>query len=97
MKAGRPKGKGKAITSNHVGALVRRARLEQALGLADVAKKLGVSVQFVSNIEHGRAPLPFKLITKTSKYLGISQHDLTRAAFASSSAGKHLTALGFAA
>ncbi len=39
--------------------MIRSARLEKGLGLLDVAKACRCSIQFVSNIEHGRAPLPW--------------------------------------
>lgn len=42
-----------------MGDLIRSARLEKGLGLLDVAKACRCSIQFVSNIEHGRAPLPW--------------------------------------
>lgn len=58
---GRPKASGaKYIPTTSVGHLIRSRRQKLGLGLLDVATSLGVGVQFISNIEHGRAPLPMK-------------------------------------
>nr|AIA16802.1 Helix-turn-helix domain protein [uncultured bacterium] len=59
-KRGRPKG----VTADRksygpLGDLLRSRRAALRLGLLDVAKACGCSVQFISNIEHGRAPLPW--------------------------------------
>jgi transcriptional regulator with XRE-family HTH domain len=60
MKRGRPKGRSRDSRSfGPLGDLLRNARLSKGLGLLDVAKACNCSVQFVSNIEHGRAPLPW--------------------------------------
>lgn len=68
---GRPKGKGKTTSGKSAGNTIRRARLKLGLGLSDVAHQVGVSVQFISNIEHGRAPIPFRSVTALSKVLGV--------------------------
>ncbi len=77
---GRPKGKSKDKRSfGPLGDLIRKHRLDQRLGLADVAKKCNCSVQFISNIEHGRAPLPWEKATDLAKVLSISLEDLRMA------------------
>ena len=80
MKRGRPKGSSKDTRSfGPVGDLIRKARLGKSLGLADVAKSCGCSVQFISNIEHGRAPLPWDKAPLLAKALELSLEDLQAA------------------
>jgi transcriptional regulator with XRE-family HTH domain len=80
MKRGRPKGKSTDKRSfGPLGDLIRKKRLEKSLGLADVAKAVKCSVQFVSNIEHGRAPLPWEKAEKLAGYLEIPMEDLQSA------------------
>lgn len=77
MKRGRPKGQSKDKGSyGPLGDLIRKHRLERGLGLADVAKICSCSVQFISNIEHGRAPLPWDKAAPLSKSLKIPMEDL---------------------
>ncbi|MFZ9596373.1 MAG: helix-turn-helix domain-containing protein [Bdellovibrionia bacterium] len=76
-KRGRPKGFSRDKRSfGPLGDLLRSARLSKRMGLADVADSCGFSVQFLSNIEHGRAPLPWDKIEQVSKVLGILVSDL---------------------
>ena len=80
MKRGRPKGKSTDKRSfGPLGDLIRKKRLEKNLGLLDVAKAVKCSVQFVSNIEHGRAPLPWDKAEKLSGYLEIPMDELQAA------------------
>lgn len=77
MKRGRPKGKSTDKRSfGPLGDLIRKKRLEKNLGLLDVAKAVKCSVQFISNIEHGRAPLPWDKAEKLAGYLEIPMEDL---------------------
>lgn len=62
-----------------LGDLIRKHRLDLQLGLADVAKACDCSVQFISNIEHGRAPLPWNKAPKLGKALGISVAEIQAA------------------
>lgn len=55
------------------------ARKSFRLGQAEVARKLGVSVQFLSNIENDRAPLPFKYVDPLVRLLAINRDHLLRA------------------
>lgn len=48
---------------------MRNSRLEKKLGLSDIAEACGCSVQFISNIEHGRAPLPWDKVPMLAKVL----------------------------
>ena len=80
MKRGRPKGKSTDKRSfGPLGDLIRKKRLEKNLGLLDVAKAVKCSVQFISNIEHGRAPLPWEKAEKLSSYLEIAMDELQAA------------------
>ena len=80
MKRGRPKGKSTDKRSfGPLGDLIRKKRLERNLGLLDVAKAVKCSVQFISNIEHGRAPLPWEKAERLSSYLEIPMEDLQAA------------------
>jgi transcriptional regulator with XRE-family HTH domain len=80
MKRGRPKGKSTDKRSfGPLGDLIRKKRLDKNLGLLDVAKAVKCSVQFISNIEHGRAPLPWEKAEKLSSYLEIPMDELQAA------------------
>lgn len=77
MKRGRPKGRSRDNRSfGPLGDLIRSHRLQKGLGLLDVAKACLCSVQFVSNIEHGRAPLPWEKVTQLANVLKIPVEDL---------------------
>lgn len=89
MKRGRPKGRPskKDLLKNGngtrsygpVGDLVRSHRLKKGLGLLDVANACECSVQFVSNIEHGRAPLPWEKVPLMAQVLKIPVEELQAA------------------
>lgn len=77
MKRGRPKGRSRDNRSfGPLGDLIRKHRLEKGMGLLDVAKACQCSVQFVSNIEHGRAPLPWEKVSLLASALKIPVEDL---------------------
>src|SRR3954447_14126911 len=77
MKRGRPKGRSRDNRSfGPLGDLIRQHRLKRGLGLLDVAKACQCSVQFVSNIEHGRAPLPWDKVEQLSEALEIPLEEL---------------------
>lgn len=79
-KRGRPKGRSRDNRSfGPLGDLIRLHRLEKRLGLMDVAKACQCSVQFVSNIEHGRAPLPWEKVGLLASFLKIPVEDLQAA------------------
>ncbi|MGA8276841.1 MAG: helix-turn-helix transcriptional regulator [Rhodanobacteraceae bacterium] len=54
-----------------LGAVLRAARLQRALTQADVAKKLGVSVQAVSKLENNAGRASFDRIHRLSLLLGL--------------------------
>lgn len=77
---GRPKGRSRDTRSfGPLGDLIRKHRLERQLGLLDAAQACGCSVQFISNIEHGRAPLPWDKVEQLAVYLGIPVDELQAA------------------
>ena len=77
---GRPKGRSRDQRSfGPLGDLIRSHRLSKGLGLADVAKACECSVQFISNIEHGRAPLPWDKAEHLARCLDISLDELQAA------------------
>ena len=79
-KRGRPKGRSADSRSfGPLGDLIRQNRLARGLGLLDVAQACGCSVQFISNIEHGRAPLPWEKAPLLAQALGISLESLQAA------------------
>lgn len=80
MKRGRPKGRSRDKRSfGPLGDLIRTHRLARGLGLSDVAKACSCSVQFVSNIEHGRAPLPWEKVEQLANVLKVGVADLQAA------------------
>ena len=80
MKRGRPKGRSRDNRSfGPLGDLIRSHRLDRGLGLLDVAKACQCSVQFVSNIEHGRAPLPWEKVPALAHVLKIPVESLQAA------------------
>ena len=80
MKRGRPKGRSRDNRSfGPLGDLIRKQRLERRLGLLDVAKACQCSVQFISNIEHGRAPLPWETVGQLANFLKVSVDELQAA------------------
>jgi transcriptional regulator with XRE-family HTH domain len=80
VKRGRPKGRSQDNRSfGPLGDLIRTNRLSKGLGLADVAKACQCSVQFVSNIEHGRAPLPWEKVDQLAHVLKVAVADLQAA------------------
>lgn len=77
---GRPKGRSTDSRSfGPLGDLIRRHRLDRGFGLSDVANACDCSVQFISNIEHGRAPLPWDKLSAISGFLKIPMEDLQAA------------------
>lgn len=79
-KRGRPKGKSNDQRSfGPLGDLIRSHRLAKHMGLQEVAKACKCSVQFISNIEHGRAPLPWDKAEMLAKCLEISVDELQAA------------------
>ncbi len=78
---GRPKGFGNKDNRSFgpLGDLIRKHRIERRLGLADLAKACDCSVQFISNIEHGRAPLPWERAPQLAKVLGIPVDEIRSA------------------
>lgn len=78
---GRPKGTASKSkkTFGPLGDLIRKSRIEQRLGLAELAEACRCSVQFISNIQHGRAPLPWSKAPALAKVLNIPLSELQTA------------------
>ena len=77
---GRPKGRSNDTRSfGPLGDLLRAHRMKLGLGLLDVAQACECSVQFISNIEHGRAPLPWNKIPQAAGLLKVSVAELQSA------------------
>ena len=77
IKRGRPKGRSQDNRSfGPLGDLIRKHRLQKGFGLSEVAKACECSVQFISNIEHGRAPLPWEKVAQLAKFLKIQVEEL---------------------
>lgn len=86
---GRPKGQGLVDRRRKdVGNIIRRARIDAGLGLSDISTSLNLRVQFISNIEHGRAPLPMGIVKTLSSLLNIPLKTLAKAALQSTSVFK---------
>lgn len=66
-----------------VGAEFRRLRHERGETLDDVAKRAGVSSQYLSEMERGVKDPSSEMIAAVARALGISLLDLTRAIFSS--------------
>lgn len=80
MKRGRPKGRSNDKKSyGPLGDLIRQYRIKNQMGLSDVARSCKCSVQFISNIEHGRAPLPWDKANKIAAALSIPLEELQAA------------------
>ena len=77
-KLGRKIG-GKTELNSGVGLLISQKRVKMGIPQRILGERLGVTIQFISNIERGRAPLPVNLIKQTSEVLGIPLHELINA------------------
>jgi transcriptional regulator with XRE-family HTH domain len=79
-KRGRPSGSYSGETNGSstegLAYILGNARKSKGLSLKHVANGLGVSVQFVSNIEHGRVPLPSKHVVGISEILNLRHTDV---------------------
>ena len=93
-KRGRPVGVYADTTNlNALGKLLTAARSKKNMALATVAAANGVSVQFISNIERSRAPLPWGMVETTANVLGIPVKKLIAANLSARSDGKTVVVL----
>lgn len=72
MKRGRPVAKEVTTEFNHkkpIGYSLQYYRVAARKSLAQVAKTLGVTVAYVSNVEHGRTSLAWKHVPRLAKLL----------------------------
>lgn len=80
VRRGRPKGRSQDSRSfGPLGDLIRKNRLARGLGLAEIAQACECSVQFVSNIEHGRAPLPWEKVNQLAAALKVTASEIQAA------------------
>ena len=56
-------------------ALIRNARQRRRMSVIEAARKVGISRQQWSNLEHGRT-VSFKLVREASKMLGLDIRDV---------------------
>ena len=68
-----------------VGSQLREERSERGERIADVAKRAGVSPQYLSEVERGRKDPSSEVLSAVAGALGVSVLDLTRRA------SRHLT------
>jgi len=54
-----------------IGNLLRQFRKDVGIRGVDLAKTLECTTQFISNVEHGRVPLPPRQVKPWSKALGV--------------------------
>jgi len=59
------------------GPLIRSKRLSVGISQTELAKRLGVSPQFISNIEREVCELPAVFYKKTAKLLQIHKYEFT--------------------
>jgi transcriptional regulator with XRE-family HTH domain len=62
--------------SANLGIILRENREKKGLILLDVANKLGTSVQYVCDVEHGRKRMTYKLLKPWSKLIQVDPKDV---------------------
>ena len=72
----RPPTSASATSFGPLGDLIRRHRREKNIKLLHVADACECSVQFISNIEHGRAPLPWEKVPLLASVLNIPVEEI---------------------
>ena len=60
------------------GKRVREIRLKKKMSQSDIAKGLGVSISYISQIERGLENLSLKGVEQLAKALGVSITELTK-------------------
>lgn len=61
---------------NHIGETIKRTREEQQLTLSEAARRAGLSVSYLSEVEHGKKEPSPRAQAKLAKVLGIPQSEL---------------------
>ena len=81
-KAGKAKGKAAKAKPSHkaLGRAVATARDEAGLTQAQVAKKTGLHVTYISGIENGSRNPTWTILTQISRALGLTISDLAKRA-----------------
>ena len=71
----------KPPNASSFGPLLRESRERRSVTLSGLARVLGVSAPFLSDVERGtRGPLSPEAISKAARYLQVSKFELVRAA-----------------
>jgi len=65
--------------TNNFGKLLRKLRIENDEKLRDMAKKLGVSIAYLSYVERGDRNIPLSWIDLLPKFYKITSDDLLKA------------------
>lgn len=74
---GRPKGmKSNKEFKNGLAKMIGEGRMNKGMGLKDLGINMDLSLQFISNIENGRAGLPWEHVNKIAKVLDLSPSTL---------------------
>lgn len=91
------KNRGRPVKANKlntgIGALIANERVKLGYSQAKLGSLLGISLQFVSNIERGRAPLPWHLLHTVANTLSLDVNELIDANFSSTSTFKKMGAV----
>ncbi len=61
---------------NHIGETIKRTREEQQLTLSETARRAGLSVSYLSELEHGKKEASSRALARLSKVLGIPETEL---------------------
>jgi transcriptional regulator with XRE-family HTH domain len=64
--------------SKRLGVNPKKIRTKKSMSQGDIARSLGVSRSFVSNIENGKINPTLATITKLAETLGVSSSDLLK-------------------
>ena len=81
------------LSRNEFGSFAREFRADRNLLLRDFAETLGVTASFLSNVEHGRKPVPAEWEDRLSKVYNFSLPQRTKLRIAIMRANRSRTVL----
>jgi transcriptional regulator with XRE-family HTH domain len=93
---GRPKGVKNGVPKriNPLADLLAEQRLNKGLGMKDISDVLGVTVQYISNVENGHCRLDWKYVQELSELLQVDVFTIAKANLRSSKAfGEYMKVL----
>jgi len=64
------------MINNEMGEFLKESRLERGFKQNELARRLGLDPQVISNVENGRALLPKKKFSEVAKLLRIDFYEL---------------------